>query len=184
MLNDKMLFTYGKFMSYVLRHQPDAIGLSVDEHGWASIDELIQLANAKGKKFTREILYEVVERNNKKRFVLSDDGSRIRAAQGHSIDIDLQLDEQKPPEILYHGTAKTSVKSINHSGLSSRSRNHVHLSLDEQTAKKVGSRHGNPVILVIKANEMWQAGYKFYLSENGVWLTEAVPAQFIDFPDT
>ncbi len=180
MLTQKELVSTSKFLSYVLRHNPMAISLTLDEHGWASIEQLIILANARGRRLTREIVDEVVLRNDKKRFVVSDDGSCIRAAQGHSIKVDLQLEPRRPPEILFHGTAVTAVDSILQRGLNSRSRNHVHLSSDEQTAEKVGQRHGKPAVLRIRAGDMWRAGHVFYLSENGVWLVDAVPCEFIE----
>lgn len=180
MLGNRELVTISKFMSYVLRHDPAAIGLDVDANGWADIEQLIDRANARGRRLSRETVDEVVERNDKKRFVVSEDGRRIRAAQGHSMNVDLQLEPREPREVLHHGTVRQAVESIRARRLSSRSRNHVHLSTDEQTARKVGQRHGNPVVLRIRAGDMWAAGHKFYLSENGVWLTDAVPPEFID----
>lgn len=174
------LVAASKFLSLVLRHQPEVIGLSLDAEGWADIDALIRLA--RGRKFlTRALIEAVVENNNKQRFAISADGQRIRARQGHSIDVDLGLVPVTPPARLYHGTATRFVASIRREGLVKRSRQHVHLSADADTATNVGSRHGTPEILVVHAAKMAAAGHAFYRSENGVWLTDAVPVTFIDF---
>ena len=170
-----------KFLSLVLRHQPEAIGLILDEHGWADVDELLRLANAAGRRFDRTLLERIVAENDKKRFAFSDDGLRIRANQGHSVEIDLALTAMEPPEFLYHGTATRFLESIRATGLNSGSRQHVHMCSDEATAIRVGQRHGKPAILIIRAQEMAAAGYKFYLSANGVWLTESVSVVYIDF---
>jgi putative RNA 2'-phosphotransferase len=145
---------------------------------------LIRLANLRGTPLTRELLALIVEENDKKRFAISDDELRIRANQGHSVEIDLALASSHPPEVLYHGTASRFIDSIQATGLNSANRQHVHLSLDAATASKVGQRHGKPVVLVIRSGEMAAAGNEFYFSENGVWLTEKVPHEFIDFPTT
>jgi putative RNA 2'-phosphotransferase len=171
-----------KFLSLVLRHKPEEIGLTLDENGWANIEELIQLANLRGTRLNRALLDQLVAENDKQRFALSEDGRRIRASQGHSIDIDLALAPAQPPELLYHGTASRFIESIRASGLHSANRHHVHLSLDVPTATKVGQRHGKPVVLTVRSGEMSEAGHSFFLSANGVWLTERVPAEFIDFP--
>lgn len=168
-----------KFLSLVLRHQPDVIGLSLDAEGWADIDDLIRLARGR-KPLTRALIEAAVENNNKQRFATSADGRRIRARQGHSIDVDLGFVPVTPPARLYHGTATRFVESIRREGLDKRSRRHVHLSADADTARNVGARHGTPAILVVHAAEMAAAGHAFYRSENGVWLTDAVPAAFID----
>ena len=169
-----------KFLSFVLRHKPDAIGLTLDEQGWAYIDELINKAKQSGEVTTldRALIQEVVDTNDKKRFVISEDGQRIRAAQGHSIDVDLQLKPVKPPEFLYHGTATRFLDSILKEGLKPQQRQHVHLSKDIETATAVGQRYGKPVILTVKALLMHEQGFSFYISENGVWLTSAVPIEF------
>jgi len=167
-------------LSLVLRHKPEEIDLTLDSKGWAKVTDLLeQLAKYK-KKTTREELEHMVETNSKQRFRISDDGTRIRASQGHSIDIDLDLEPIAPPEFLYHGTASRFLKSIRQKGLNSRNRKHVHLSSDLDTATKVGMRHGTPAILRVEAQRMHQAGYKFYLSDNEVWLTETVPLQYLD----
>ena len=171
-----------KFLSLVLRHEPGAIGLELDPQGWAPVDELLRLANAAGKRLTRPVLEEIVAENDKKRFAFSADGSRIRASQGHSVEVDLGLEPTVPPPVLFHGTASRFVASIRAEGLKPGTRRHVHLSADEATAVKVGARHGKPTILHVKAGAMHAAGFAFFVSANGVWLTERVPTEFIDFP--
>ena len=175
------LVSTSKFLSLVLRHKPDAFGLELDLNGWADVGELIRLA-MNIRRLTRPVLEQVVAENDKKRFAFSDDGQRIRASQGHSIDIDLALAAVEPPELLYHGTASRFADSIRASGLNSANRQHVHLSVDVPTATRVGQRHGKPVVLTIHAGAMAGAGYLFYLSANGVWLTERVPTEYIRFP--
>ena len=170
-----------KFLSLVLRHKPEAIALSLDDNGWADVEELIRLANNAGQRLTRPLLEQVVADNDKKRFAFSEDGQRIRASQGHSIEVDLALPPAEPPELLYHGTASRFVQSIRAEGLHSGNRQHVHLSLDVDTATKVGQRHGKPVVLIVHAGKMSAAGHKFFLSANGVWLTERVPVEFLSF---
>jgi len=179
---DPDLVRLSKFMSLVLRHKPQEIGLELDANGWADVDELIARANVRGVRLNRQILQTVVETNDKQRFALSDDGTRIRASQGHSIEVDLALAPRQPPEILFHGTTSRFLESIRRQGLLRGKRQHVHLSPDEATATKVGQRHGKPVILRILAEQMHQAGRQFYLSANGVWLTEHVPCQYLVFP--
>jgi putative RNA 2'-phosphotransferase len=168
-----------KFLSFILRHKPDAIGLALDPQGWASIDELVQKGNAAGTQFGREDLLHVVETSDKKRFSVSADRLRIRAAQGHSVTIELGLSPQEPPSVLYHGTATQFVKSILSEGLKPQNRQHVHLSIDEATAQRVGQRHGKPVILKVEALRMHAKGFKFFLADNGVWLTGQVPPEFL-----
>lgn len=176
------IVSISKFLSLVLRHQPEKIGLQLDDQGWAEVEELLQRANAKGKQLTRTLLEQVVAENDKQRFSFSEDGRRIRANQGHSINIDLALTPTEPPAILYHGTATRFLDSIRAQGLHSGNRQHVHLSRDVETATKVGQRHGQPVVLIVQAAAMTSAGRLFWLSENGVWLTEAVPPEFLVFP--
>ena len=170
-----------KFLSLVLRHKPEEIGLELDPNGWANIADLIRLANQKGGRLTRPLLEQVVAENDKNRFAISDDGQRIRASQGHSVKIDLALAPVDPPTLLYHGTASRFLASIRADGLHSAKRQHVHLSVDVPTATKVGQRHGQPVVLIVRAGAMAAARHLFYLSQNGVWLTERVPVEFIDF---
>ena len=167
-----------KFLSYVLRHKPDSIGLQLNAQGWASVDELIECARKQGKQLTRERIAQAVRDNDKQRFSLSEDGDRIRANQGHSVQIDLSLAAETPPDVLYHGTATRFLPSIQAKGLTRQSRHHVHLSADLQTAEKVGKRHGKLVILVIDAKKMSADGHQFYCSENGVWLTDAVAPMY------
>ena len=172
-----------KFMSLVLRHRPETIGLTLDANGWADVSDLIACSRRGNLPLTQELIDEVVETNDKKRFVFSEDGVRIRAAQGHSISVDLQMTPQEPPALLYHGTASRFVDSIRREGLRKGNRNHVHLSLDVATATSVGQRHGRPVILTIQAGKMWEAGLLFYCSDNGVWLTEGVPLEYLEIPE-
>jgi putative RNA 2'-phosphotransferase len=171
-----------KFMSLVLRHRPEEIGLVLDGQGWASIDELIEKAGRHGVALTHELIARVAETSDKQRFAIDATGQRIRANQGHSVDVDLGLAPTEPPLILFHGTGETSVAAIRAEGLKAGQRQHAHLSPDEDTAIKVGSRHGRPVVLRIAAGRMHKQGHAFFLSTNGVWLTDSVPVQFIEFP--
>lgn len=177
----KNVVNISKFLSLVLRHKPGEIGLILDENGWADVQELIEKVNRKAMKLDMETLEYVVDTNSKKRFAFNDDKSRIRASQGHSINVDLGLEPVQPPEFLYHGTAKDNIENIRKDGIIKRSRQHVHLSIDKGTAHNVGSRHGPPHILKIKALEMFNDGYHFYLSENKVWLTNEIPSKYIIF---
>jgi putative RNA 2'-phosphotransferase len=179
---DADLFKVSKFLSLVLRHKPEEIGLTLDANGWADVEELIRLANQYGHRLNLPLLDRVVAENDKKRFAFSEDGRRIRASQGHSVEVDLALPPSEPPEFLYHGTATRFLESIRVSGLVSGKRQHVHLSPDVATATKVGQRHGRPHILTIRAGAMHRAGMAFYLSANGVWLTNHVPVSYIDGP--
>lgn len=167
-----------KYMSLILRHKPEAIGISLDEHGWANVEELIA-GIAKNNEFNMEILEEIVRNDEKQRYSFNEDKTLIRANQGHSIPVDVELEEQVPPEILWHGTGEKYVESIDREGLIPKSRLYVHLSKDADTAVKVGSRHGKPVIYNVKAKQMHDDGYKFYLSVNGVWLTKEVPVKYL-----
>ena len=169
-----------KFLSLVLRHAPETIGLSLDANGWAEVDQLLAQAASHGKAITRAQLDAVVANDSKTRYAYSDDGLRIRANQGHSLAaVDIGLPPATPPAALYHGTASRFVDAIREQGLRPGSRNHVHLSATEDTAVNVGSRHGKPVVLSIDTAAMLAQGHVFYLSANGVWLTDAVPAAFI-----
>lgn len=184
MKSDKTLQTTSKFLSLVLRHQPEVIGMQLDEEGWLAIDELIVNANQRGRALTLELVHEIVATSEKQRFALSDDGLRIRANQGHSITgVDLKLERQTPPDTLYHGTVGAFIESIRAQGLQKRSRNHVHLSADEATAHKVGTRRGKPIILQVAATTMHQDNHHFYRSANGVWLVDAVPAEYLRIPN-
>jgi putative RNA 2'-phosphotransferase len=177
------LIKISKFLSLVLRHRPERIGLVLDREGWADIGELIAKATAHGVSLTREAVLHVMATSDKQRFALDAKAERIRANQGHSVDVDLGLEPTEPPPVLFHGTARAFVASIRVSGLRPGSRRHVHLSPDEATATKVGRRHGKPVVLRIHSGRMWSAGAEFYRSANGVWLTLTVAPQFIEFPD-
>ncbi|MCO7226738.1 RNA 2'-phosphotransferase [Pleionea sp. CnH1-48] len=168
-----------KFLSLLLRHKPETIGLNLDVNGWANIDELIELSEKRGKHYSHDIIRHIVETNDKKRFIISDDGMRIRANQGHSINVDVELKAMTPPERLYHGTATRFLKNIMAQGLMSGSRQHVHLSADLVTAKKVGMRHGVPVILEVDTLAMADDGMIFFCSENNVWLTEHVKPRYL-----
>lgn len=168
-----------KFLSLILRHKPETIGLELDEQGWASIDDIICRASAHGRVLDRGMIDEVVATNDKNRFSISSDGTKIRANQGHSVQVELGLTPVKPPSALYHGTATRFLESILSQGLHPSGRHHVHLSSDRETAKKVGQRHGKPVILKVEAGAMDSAGHVFYRSDNGVWLTDHVPVQYI-----
>ncbi len=172
-----------KFLSLVLRHKPEEIGLTLDENGWADVDELIRRANVGGRALSRPLLERVVAENDKKRFAFSEDGQRIRASQGHSVEVDLALPPAEPPAVLYHGTATRFLDSIRADGLNAGGRQHLHLSPDIPTAVAVGRRHGTPVVLTVRAQAMSAAGRPFFLSTNGVWLTDFVPAVYIEFPD-
>ncbi|MGH2665521.1 RNA 2'-phosphotransferase [Flavobacterium sp.] len=170
-----------KFLSLVLRHSPQTIQLILDENGWAKVDELIEQCNKYQKVIDIELLQYVVENNDKKRFAFNDDKTKIRASQGHSIVVELELDEVIPTDLLFHGTVERFLDAIAKEGLQKMERQHLHLSKDKETAIKVGSRRGKPVILTVKAKEMHDDGFKFYLSENKVWLTDHVPAKYIEF---
>jgi putative RNA 2'-phosphotransferase len=163
-----------KFLSFVLRHQPQSIGLELDAQGWAEMQALIDAANQHGRRLTPELIRDVAANCEKQRFCISDDGQRIRANQGHSVKIDLALPASQPPDVLYHGTATRFMASIEKSGLIPNGRHHVHLSADVGTARNVGSRHGVPVILKIDARRMTEDGIRFMQSQNGVWLCDAV----------
>lgn len=180
---ERELVRLSKFLSHILRHRPQRIGLTLDSAGWADVDELLAKANEAGKAITREQLERVVAENDKQRFSFSENGRRIRANQGHSIDVDLGLEPQVPPDLLYHGTATRFLDSIRHGGLNPRNRQYVHLSRDAATATKVGQRHGQPVVLVVEAGRMHRDGLKFYLSANKVWLTAQVPPEYLRFPE-
>ncbi|QIZ70863.1 RNA 2'-phosphotransferase [Oxynema aestuarii] len=168
-----------KYLSYHLRHKPEKIGLSIQLGGWVGVEELLSLAEKHGFLITREELEIVVKNNNKQRFSFDESGERIRANQGHSIAIDLQLTPQIPPDLLYHGTGDRFVASILAKGLLKMSRHHVHLSGDRETARQVGMRHGKPVIFSIDSAQMYRNSYQFYRSENGVWLVDAVPPIYL-----
>lgn len=180
-MNEKEAKETSKFLSLILRHAPETIQLQLDENGWASVSELITKSNQFGKELDEEVLDYIVENNDKKRFAFSEDRTKIRASQGHSIEVELDLKEVYPEHFLYHGTVAKFLEAIQKEGLQKMSRQYVHLSKDEETAIKVGSRRGKPIILSIDAQKMVTDGYSFYLSENGVWLTDHVPVEYIKF---
>ena len=167
------------FLSLILRHKPETIGISLDEHGWANVDELIE-GISKTREFNMDILEEIVRTDEKERYSFNEDKTLIRANQGHSIPVDVELEKVEHPEELWHGTGEKYVSSIDEIGLIRKSRLYVHLSKDKETAVKVGSRHGKPVIYTVKAREMYQDGYEFFLSKNGVWLTKEVPVKYLE----
>lgn len=172
-----------KFLSLVLRHNPDKLGITLDDQGWADVSILLENMNKQGKKVDIDRLKEVVATNDKKRFAFNEDETKIRANQGHSIKVDLAYEAITPPEFLYHGTVPKFIRDIQQKGLCKMSRHHVHLSEDKTTAMRVGSRRGVPTILVVRSREMHQKGHSFYKSENGVWLTDAVPPKYINFKE-
>jgi len=170
-----------KFLSLILRHKPEKIGLTLDKNGWAEVSDILEKSNL---KFTMETLEEVVSTNDKQRFSFNEDKTKIRANQGHSLKtIDLELAPQIPPAFLYHGTVLKFLQNIKLDGLKKMSRQHVHLSPDRQTATIVGKRRGAPLILSIRSGQMHADGYPFYLSKNGVWLADHVPPDYIEFKE-
>lgn len=176
---ERNLKTTSKFLSLVLRHKPEEIGLLLDENGWVSVDELIEKINAKGNTLDKHLLETIVDTNDKKRFAFNVDKTKIRASQGHSIEIDLDIQPIEPPAVLYHGTATRFVESIMQQGLQKQQRQHVHLSEKLETATAVGARHGKPIILIVDAKQMHEDGLLFYKSENNVWLTDYVATKYI-----
>ncbi len=170
-----------KFLSLVLRHRPDQIGIQLDEQGYVDVDTLLAALAKHGTEASHEEIASVVAHSDKQRFAFSADGTRIRANQGHSVDVELGYLPSTPPPILYHGTATRFLDSIRRQGLLRGERHHVHLSSDAETAAKVGARHGKPVVVQIDAAGMHAKGYQFYVSDNGVWLTESVPTEFLLF---
>lgn len=178
-MTPKQLIKSSKFLSLVLRHKPEVIGINLNEQGWADVEELIAKANSYGKALDFASLKEIVETNDKKRFAFNEDQTKIRASQGHSLTLELGYEPVTPPDTLYHGTATRFLDSIFKSGLIKGSRHHVHLSKDLETASKVGIRHGKLAMLEVDAKKMFEQGYHFYVSENGVWLTEHIPPDFL-----
>lgn len=167
-----------KFLALILRHKPETINIRLDDHGWADVSEL--LTNwPDNMKITMEDLEFIVDTDNKQRYSFNDNKTLIRANQGHSVPVDVELEEKEPPAVLYHGTATRFENSIDKEGLKPQTRLYVHLSRDIDTAKNVGSRHGKPVIYVVDSGKMYKDGYKFYLSTNNVWLTKEVPPTYL-----
>lgn len=179
MINEKQITSISKFLSLVLRHQPETIGIELDQNGWTYVDILLEKSNSYGIKLNTETLKYIVETNSKKRFAFNDTFDRIRASQGHSVEIELGYTSKKPPEILYHGTSEKSVPSILDTGLKKQSRQQVHLSADFETAIKVGQRHGKPFVFKVLAEQMYNDKFEFFISDNGVWLTDNVPTKYL-----
>ena len=179
---NKELIRTSKFLSLVLRHRPGVIGIELDPNGWTDVGELLNLAAKQGRSISMDLLRCVVRDNDKQRFVFNTDETRIRANQGHSVSIDPGLEARDPPACLYHGTATRFLASIRGAGLLRGNRQHVHLSPDVVTATQIGQRHGKPIVLGIDAGRLHAQGHVFYLSDNGVWLTDDVPAAYITFP--
>lgn len=181
-MRSKSATALSKFLSLILRHRPELIGLTLDSQGWANIEELLTGARAHGVPLTHARLVDLVAQSDKQRFAVSDDGQRIRAQQGHSLAIDLSLNPQTPPGRLFHGTATRSIHAIRREGLRPGQRQYVHLSASAATALNVGQRHGAPVVITVRALAMHDQGYPLLLTANGVWLTRSVPAEFLDLP--
>lgn len=169
----------GKYIALILRHKPEVIGITLDEHGWANVDDLVE-GICKEYDFDKKKLEEIVAKDNKQRYSFNEDKTLIRANQGHSIPVDVELEQKIPPEVLYHGTAVKYEAFIDDEGLLPKSRLYVHLSTDIDTAITVGKRHGKPVIYKVLAYDMYNAGYQFFFSANGVWLTKRVPKEYLE----
>lgn len=172
-----------KFLSLVLRHRPEVVGVELDAQGWVAIADLLPGCAEQGKVISAAMLAEIVATSPKQRFAISADGTMIRASQGHSVGVELGYEPVAPPARLFHGTVAQSLAAIRATGIGKMRRHHVHLSAERDTAATVGQRRGSAIILVVRAGEMAAAGHEFLLSANGVWLTEHVPAVYIDFPD-
>lgn len=179
---ERRLERISKFISMILRHKPEAIGITLDEHGWANVDELIKGINETGEevKFSKDTLETIVKTDKKQRYSFSQDRTLIRANQGHSIPVDVELEKKEPPKVLYHGTGIKSVKVIQEQGLLPMERLYVHLSTDVETATNVGKRHDTLVIFQVNAEQMQKDGYDFFQSVNGVWLTKEIPAKYLE----
>lgn len=176
---DRRLITISKFLSKHLRHAPEALGLTLQPGGWVPVDDLLAASDRAGFPIRYDELIACVDTSDKQRFAFDASGDLIRANQGHSVAVDLQLDARQPPEVLYHGTVERFIAAILAEGLKKGKRHHVHLSADVATARKVGARRGVPVILQVQALQMHDAGFTFLVSANGVWLTDAVPPEFL-----
>lgn len=178
-MNNSQLVKISKYLSKHLRHQSDRLGIKLLPGGWVAVDELLKACAKNAFPISRTQLEQVVANNDKQRFSFDSTGTLIRANQGHSVEVDLQLEPVTPPDVLYHGTGAGAVAAIMQTGLCKMSRHHVHLSKDIAIARAVGARHGKPVVLVINAAAMHQAGYTFYCSDNGVWLVDSVLPEYI-----
>lgn len=176
---NKNLKSASKFLSLLLRHQPEKLALNMDDEGWVEIGELVANSASNNVSFTEQMIREIVATSDKQRFAIDRSGKRVRANQGHSIDVNLNLEVVDPPLVLYHGTADRNVESILHDGLIKQSRQHVHLSATIETAKNVGQRHGRPVIFSVDCERMKTGGFAFFKSKNGVWLVDHVPSEFL-----
>lgn len=181
-MNEKERRNKSKFLSLVLRHKPQTVGIELDEAGWVKVDVLLSALARHGHPISRATLEEVVSTNDKQRFSFSKDGKRIRANQGHSVEVELGYQRATPPEILYHGTPQQFVELIVREGLKKMDRHHVHLHVDVATSTAVGRRRGKPVLLQVRALEMHQAGHEFFVTPNDVWLTDHVPVEYLEFP--
>ena len=181
-MTDKETVRASKFLSLILRHESEKVGLTLGEAGWVGVNELLEAVSRHGTPLTLDLLKHIVTTSDKKRFAFSEDGQRIRASQGHSVEVDLQYPPQTPPEVLYHGTATRILDGLRKEGLQRMGRHDVHLSAETKVTIQVGGRHGKPVLLTIRAGEMHRAGFVFRCSANGVWLVNHVPPQFIEFP--
>lgn len=175
----RSLTEISRYLSLILRHKPQVIGITLDEHGWADVEQLIE-GIQKTQPFDMEMLEEIVRTDNKQRYSFNEDKTLIRANQGHSIPVDVELKAAVPPEYLWHGTGQKYVASIDQTGLIPKSRLYVHLSADEETAVKVGSRHGKPVVYRVLSGQMAKDGHEFFCSVNGVWLTKQVPVKYLE----
>lgn len=178
-MDEKRIVKISKYLSKHLRHTPELLGLTLEPGGWVAVSSLLAAREGRHFRITRDELDEVVARNNKQRFSYDPGRLRIRANQGHSVAVDLQLEPQEPPPVLYHGTARQYIEAIQREGLRRMSRHHVHLSGDKSTAHNVGARHGIPVVLEVDAAAMHKVGFTFYRSENGVWLVDSVPSEYL-----
>ena len=178
-MDERRLVKISKFLSKHLRHEPEGLGLTLAPGGWVKVDDLLAACKNRNFIFTLDELKEMVAKNDKQRFSFDPTGTLIRANQGHSTEVDLQLETAVPPDVLYHGTGQKSVPAILTGGLKKMSRHHVHLSRDVETARKVGARHGAPVVFVVDTKAMIAAGFEFYCSENGVWLVDSVPPDYL-----
>lgn len=176
---NKSLTKKSRLLSKVLRHDPGCIGLTLDHEGWVSVSDLIDAVNAHSGDLTSKQLDEIVATSDKKRFAFNDDHTRIRANQGHSIEVDLALDPSVPPQYLYHGTSEATVGAILDDGITKMSRQYVHLSLEMVTAMEVGRRHGKPRVIMVDALKMHRDGHVFFMAKNGVWLTDRVPREYL-----
>lgn len=179
-MDERRKIKISKFLSLILRHKPGTIDLQLDKNGWADVSELLEKSRKRGHSFSFEELEEVVATNDKKRFAFDAAKIKIRANQGHSVNVEIEFEEKPPPEILFHGTAEKNIEQILKNGLKKMRRHHVHLSPDTETARTVGNRHGEPVILKINTKAMLAEGFKFYISANGIWLVNEVPPAFLE----